>query len=54
MELIVDYPEALVLMVDMDGVMKYIWETSYFLLQGMLERYIGVSGPWKLQISCVT
>ena len=52
--LLVAWLEVLVLTVDMAGVVKSIQETWDFGLQAMLEGSLGVSGPHKLHISCVT
>ena len=48
--LIVSCLKGLVLMVYMNGVVKYIRYTSGFRLQVMLEVYLGVSGTCTLQI----
>ena len=51
---LVDLPEGLSLTVDMAGMVEYIWETSDFGLQEILEGYLGVSYPCTLQLSCGT
>ena len=52
--LLVFFLEGSVIMVAMAGVIKNIWETSYFGLQVIIEGYLGVLVLCKLQLSCGT